>query len=258
MRISLAILLTAWATTSVQAAVTSKEIEYDVNGTKCKGVLYYNPELSRTQAGVLVFHEWWGLNDDAKKRAKMVAEMGYAAFCADMYGDGKTTEHPADAKKFTTSLRENEKEWQARAEGALKVLQDQVFVDKTKIAAIGYCFGGTTALTLALSGADLKSVITFHAGLPAPTPEQAKRVKGQILVCNGADDGFIPAEAIKKFRDTLDAAKVKYEFVNHPGAVHSFTVKSADEKNLPGMKYNADADKKSWDAMTALLKETLK
>jgi dienelactone hydrolase len=137
-------------------------------------------------------------------------------------------------------------------------LKAQPQCDKTKLAAIGYCFGGSTALQLAYSGADLKAVATFHAALPAPTAAEAKQIKATILVCHGADDKFIPDQAIKAFRDALDKAGVKYEFVSYPGAVHSFTVPGADKHNNPGMKYNKSADQDSWKRMVALFEEKLK
>ena len=242
---------------SVGAAVKTKEIEYEYEGTKLKGVLAYDDAAAGMLPGVIVFHEWWGLNDYAKMRAKQLAEMGYVAFAADMYGVGKVTEHPDDARKMATEVRMNQKVWLGRAQAALKVLEGQEQVDANKIAAIGYCFGGSTALLLASSGAPLKAVSTFHAGLPALTGEQAKAIKARILINNGADDTFIAKEAIEKFKATLDDAGVKYEFVNYPGAVHSFTVKEADKVGMKGMAYNEAADTKSWQAMRDLFKTTL-
>lgn len=239
------------------AAVKTKTIDYEHNGKKFSGFLAWDDALQGKQPGVLVVHEWWGLNDYARMRAKKLAEHGYVAFACDMYGEGKHTEHPQEAGQFAGEVRKNKQEWQARAQAALKVLASQPQVDPDKLAAIGYCFGGSTSLELAYSGADLKAVATFHAALPAPTPEEAKAIKARLLINNGADDKFIPQKAIDDFKSALDAAKVKYEFVNHPGAVHSFTVKEADAKNIPGMKYNAEADKKSWDKMLELFKETL-
>jgi len=154
-------------------------------------------------------------------------------------------------------VRQNIAEWQKRANAALNVLKEQPQCDATHLAAIGYCFGGSTALELAYSGADLDAVATFHAALPTPTAEQAKAIKAKLLICNGANDSFIPAAAIKKFRQALDGADVKYEFINYPGAVHSFTVPAADKRKLPGMAYNKDADEGSWSKMKELFKEKL-
>jgi dienelactone hydrolase len=237
------------------AAVKTKEIEYEHDGTKFKGYLAYDDGATGKRPGVLVVHEYWGLNDYAKKRATMLAELGYVAFCPDMFGNGQVTEHPKEAAKMAQTVRMNVKTWRARAEAALKVLTEQDQVDKTKLAAIGYCFGGSTALQLACGGAPLKAVVTFHAGLPTLTEEDAKAVKAQLLICHGADDSFVSKESIDAFKAALDKAGVKYQFESYPGAVHSFTVPDADKKEIKGMAYNEEADKKSWKQMLDLFKE---
>jgi dienelactone hydrolase len=240
------------------AAVKTRTIEYDVAGTKCKGLLAWDDAKTGKQPGVVVFHEWWGLNDYAKKRAEMLAKEGYVAFCADMFGNGKIADHPDDAKKFAGEVRASAATWLARAEAAHKTLVAQPEVDAAKVGAIGYCFGGTTALTLALSGADVKATAVFHAGLPVITPEQAKKVKGKLLICHGAADEFIPMDACTKFLKAFDDANNKcYEFIAYPGATHSFTVEGV-EKKMKDLKYDAEADRKSWTSMLKLFKENLK
>jgi len=255
---ALAGVLVMSVTATAGAAVQTKEIEYEHDGTKLKGVLAYDDAATGKRPGVLVFHEWWGLNDYAKMRAKQLAELGYVAFAADMYGPGKVTEHPKEAAKMAQEVRMNQEVWLGRAQAALKVLQSQPQVDPDRIGAIGYCFGGTTALVLAASGAPLQAVSTFHAGLPPLTADQAKHIKARLLINNGADDGFVSKESIDKFRKALDEAGVKYQFENYPGAVHSFTVKGADKHAIKGMAYNEAADTKSWQLMQELFKETLK
>jgi dienelactone hydrolase len=250
-------LLTLVVAGSAGAAVQTKEIEYDHDGTKLRGVLFFDDAGTGKRPAVLVFHEWWGLDDYAKTRAKQLAELGYVAFAADMYGVGKITEHPAEAGKMAAAVRMNQTTWLGRAQAALKVVQAQEQVDKDNIAAIGYCFGGSTALVLAYSGAPLKAVNTFHAALPTPTAEQAKAVKARVVIAHGADDAFVSKESIEKFKAALDEAGVKYRFDSYPGAVHSFTVKEADKKAIKGMGYNEAADTKSWQAMRDLFKETL-
>jgi dienelactone hydrolase len=257
MRTTIGTLALLLAAGTAAAAVKTKEIEYEHDGTKLKGLLVFDDAGTGKRPGVLVFHEWWGLNDYAKKRAAMLAELGYVAFCADMYGDGKVTEHPKEAGKMAQEVRMNAKVWQGRAQAALKVLQSQENVDGDKLAAIGYCFGGSTALILAYSGAPLKAVTTFHAALPTPTDEQAKALKARLLIGHGADDAFVSKDSIEKFKAALDTAGVKYQFEAYPGAVHSFTVPEADKKEIKGMAYNAEADKKSWQQMQDLFKETL-
>jgi dienelactone hydrolase len=241
------------------AAVVTKTVEYEHDGTKLKGFLAYDDATKDKRPGVLVFPEWWGLNDYAKNRAKQLAEMGYVAFAADLYGEGKVidVDHPQDAQKMAMALRANVKSWRGRAEAALKQLTSQPNVDASKVAAIGYCLGGSTALQLAYSGADLDAVATFHAALPTPTADDAKAIKPTIYVAHGADDKFIPEKAISDFKGALDAAKVKYTFEAFPGVVHSFTVPDADKAKNPGMKYDKSADEKSWKEMQKLFKGTL-
>jgi dienelactone hydrolase len=199
---------------------------------------------------------WWGLNEDARKRAEQLAKLGYVAFACDMYGAGKVTQHPKEAGAMAGTVRKNLAVWQGRARAALKVLQDQSSVDPAKLTAIGYCFGGSTALQLAYTGADVRAVVTFHAALPEPTPEQARAIKAKILICHGAADTFVPEEAARKLRDALEAAKVDYEMNYYGGARHSFTVPDAGKAGLEGLAYNAEADRRSWQGMLRLFVET--
>ncbi|HUQ72853.1 MAG TPA: dienelactone hydrolase family protein [Planctomycetaceae bacterium] len=246
------------AANSAHAAVQTKTIKYKDGDTECIGFLAWDDAVEGKRPGVLVVHEWWGLNDYARNRAKDLAKLGYVAFAADMYGEGKTVEHPQDAGAMAAKVRMNVEAWRKRAQAGLAVLTSQPQCDATKLAAIGYCFGGSTALQLAYTGADLDAVATFHAALPTPSETEAKAVKARVLVCHGAEDKFIPEEAIKAFKGSLDKASAKYEFVAYPGAVHSFTVPDAGKHNNPGMQYQAAADKDSWDRMTKLFAETLK
>lgn len=241
------------------AAVHTKVVEYEADGTKLKGFLAYDDAATAKRPGVLVFPEWWGLNDYAKNRAKQLAELGYVAFAADLYGNGKVidTAHPEDAMKSVATLRQNQKEWRARAEAALKQLQGQPNVDPSKIAAIGYCFGGSTALQLAYAGADLKAVATFHAALPVPAAGEGKNIKPRILVSTGEADKGIPPAAVDAFKKAMDAAGVKYQVVSYPGVVHSFTVPGADKVGNANMKYDRAADEKSWQMMKDLFKDSL-
>jgi dienelactone hydrolase len=246
-------------TGAASAAVITKTVEYDDHGTKLKGFLAYDDAGKEKRPGVLVFPEWWGLNNYAKTRAMQLAELGYVAFAADLYGDGKVidTAHPEDAMKSVTTLRQNQKEWRSRAEAAFKQLTAQPNVDAAKVAAIGYCFGGSTALQLAYTGADLKAVATFHAALPAPTPEEARAIKGRIAVATGGADKGITPQAVEAFSKAMDAAKVKCEVVSYPGVVHSFTSPDADKVGNPNMKYDPHADGDSWRRMKELFKATL-
>ena len=243
--------------TLTSAAVQTKTISYKVGDLECQGFLAWDDAVKDARPGVLVVHEWWGLNDYARGRAKQLAELGYVAFACDMYGEGKNVDHPKEAGEMATKVRANVDDWRKRATAALEVLKSQPQCDKSKLAAMGYCFGGSTALQLAYTGADLKAVATFHAALPAPTAAEAKAIKARLLICNGADDSFITADTIKKFRDPLDAAKVNYEFISYTGAHHSFTVADSDRHGDANMKYNKTADEESWKALKKLLNETL-
>lgn len=259
MRYAATLMTLTLAAGAAPAAVKTEVVEYEHAGTKLKGFLAYDDAATGKQPGVLVFPEWWGLNDYAKDRAKQLAGMGYVAFAADLYGNGQIidTAHPQDAGKMAGSLRANVAVWRGRAEAGLKQLTSRPNVDATKVAAIGYCLGGSTALQLAYTGADLKAVTTFHAALPTPTAAEAMAVKPKLLVCHGAADSFIPEKAIADFKGTLEGAKAKFDFVNYPGVVHSFTVPGADKVGNPGMKYDKAADEDSWRRMTALFRQEL-
>lgn len=242
---------------AAQGAVQTKKITYKDGAVECHGFLAYDDAVKGPRPGVLVLHEWWGLDDYARKRCEQLAALGYVAFAADMYGNGKTVDHPKDAGGMAGKVRENVEAWRKRALAGLDVLKAQPQCDKTKLAAIGYCFGGSTALQLAYAGADLKGVVTFHAALPAATEAEAKGIKPAILVLTGGDDSFIPAAAIKAFRDALDKGGVKYEFHSYPGVRHSFTVPGADKHGIDGLKYDKKADEDSWQRMRKLFAEKL-
>lgn len=240
-----------------QAEVKTKTITYNSGGVSCKGQLAWDDAVKGQRPGVLVVHEWWGLNDYARKRAEQLAKLGYVAFAADMYGEGKTVDHPKEAGEMAGKVRANVTEWRKRALAALETLKAQPQCDPSRVAAIGYCFGGSTVLQLALAGADLKAVVSCHGALPAPTEAEVKQIKAAILVCHGADDSFIPEKAVKTFRDALHKGGVKYDFVAYPGARHSFTVPDADKHGNPGMKYDKAADEDSWKRMQKLFAEKL-
>lgn len=240
------------------AAVQTKQVTYKDGNLECRGYLAWDDAVNGPRPGVLVVHEWWGLDDYAKKRAEQLAQLGYIAFAADMYGAGKTAQHPDDARKMATEVRSTQQQWRQRALAALDVLKSQPQCDKSKLAAIGYCFGGSTALQLAYAGTDLKAVVSFHGALIPATDAEAKQIHSAILVCHGADDPFIPPMAVKAFRDTLDKNGVKYEFIAYPGVVHSFTVPGADKHNINGMKYDKAADEASWKRMREVFAEKLK
>jgi dienelactone hydrolase len=243
---------------AVEGAVNSKTVSYKHGNLECHGFLAWDDSITGPRPGVLVVHEWWGLNDYARGRAEQLAKLGYIAFAADMYGEGKLAQHPTEAREMATQVRSNLADWRARASAALNVLKSQADCDKSKLAAIGYCFGGSTALQLGYSGADLRAIVTFHAALPTPTESEARSIKATILVNHGADDPFIPASAIQAFRSALDKAGISYEFASYPGVRHSFTVPDADKHGIEGMKYDGAADQRSWEKLVKLFDAKLK
>jgi dienelactone hydrolase len=231
-------------------------VEYCVQGVVMKGYLAYDENLKVNRPGVLVVHEWWGLNDYARKRANMLAELGYIALAIDMYGDGKTVMHPDDAGKLSSELMKNIDVAKMRFIAAMDFLKQQPFIDSTRIAAIGYCFGGGVVLNMARQGMDLKGVASFHGGLTAIQPAQPNSIKAKILVLNGGADKFITAEQIEAFKQEMKSAGADFQFISYPGAMHSFTNSDADAMskkfNMP-IAYNAEADKKSWDELKEFL-----
>lgn len=253
-----AVVLLAACASVASAEVKSKKVEYKYDGVSFAGVLYWDDASKEKRPGVLVFHEWWGLDAHAKAKAEEWAKLGYVAFAADLYGDAKVVDTRDHAMMMAGGLRKDVKVWRGRAESALKQLTDFELTDAKRVAATGYCLGGSTALQLAASGADLKAVSTFHAGLPKLTTDEAKAIKAKLQVHNGEADTFISAEAIEAFKKTLGDAKVNLDFVQYKGVVHSFTVKDADSKKLDGMKYDKEADEKSWAATKKLFDEAFK
>jgi len=244
-----------------QAALHEEDVEYRAGDTVMKGYLAWDDAKGDKQPGVLVVHEWWGLNDYARMRAKMLAELGYTALAVDMYGDGKNSEHAKDAKAFMQSVTEKQSVAQQRFAAAREFLVNRSNVDPDEIAAIGYCFGGSTVLNMARLGVDLKAVVSFHGNLETQTPAQPGKVKAKVLVLNGAADKFVTPESIVVFKKEMTAAGVDYQFINYPGVLHGFTNPDADrlgKANDLAVAYDANADKQSWAAMQGLFKEVFK
>ena len=236
--------------------IEGKDVQYSADGVVLKGYLAYDTNVKGKRPGVLVVHEWWGLNDYARRRAKMLAEMGYIALAVDMYGDGKQAMHPDDAGKFSSELMKNFDTAKARFTAAVEFLKEQPETDPGRIAAIGYCFGGGVVLNMARQGVDLKGVASFHGSLTAVKPASPGSVKAKVLVLHGADDKFTSPEQVEAFKKEMKAAGADLKFISYPGAVHSFTNPEADELgkrfNLP-LAYNAEADKKSWAELKKFL-----
>ena len=237
--------------------VTGTEVTYVSDSTKLKGYIAYDENKKGQRPGILIVHEWWGHNDYVRERADMLAELGYTAIAVDMYGDGKQANHPDDAGKFAMSVMTNLPEATARFDAAIKLLRQHESVDGEKLAAIGYCFGGSVALTMANNGADLDAVAAFHSGVALPVMPN-KNLKARVLVCNGADDPFVSPESITTFKTAMDSIGATYEYIAYPGVKHSYTSKEADingEKFKLPLAYDANADQKSWESLQQLLKD---
>ncbi|MDH3251257.1 MAG: dienelactone hydrolase family protein [Ignavibacteria bacterium] len=257
MRIVSAILLGSCLAGVASAKLKEREVEYKADTVSMKGYIVYDDATKGKRPGVLVVHEWWGQNQYARKRAQMLAELGYTALAVDMYGNGKQAEHPDDAGKFAAEVMQNMPQAKARFLAALKLLGNEPTVDQKRIAAIGYCFGGGVVLQMARLGVDLAGVVSFHGSLGTQQPAATGKVKAKLLVCNGADDPFVSKEAVEGFKQEMDSARVDYTFVSYAGAKHSFTNPDADANgkkfNLP-LAYNKKADEESWKAMKMFFK----
>lgn len=238
--------------TSDSAEVSLKEdsITYNLNGQSYKGYVIYDSSKQDKRPGVLVVHEWWGLNDYARNRARQLAELGYIAMAVDMFGEGKTGEDPNAAQALATPFYNDPTLAKTRMDAALNKLKEYSQLDTSSVGAIGYCFGGYVVLNAAKLGADLKGVVSFHGGLGG-APIKKELIKAKILICHGEADDFVNKE-VEPFKKSMDSAGVAYTFKSYSKATHAFTNPGATEKgkkfNMP-IAYNADADKNSWNDM---------
>jgi dienelactone hydrolase len=246
------------ATLSANAAIVSKPVEYRQGDAVLEGYSVYDDALAGKRPAVLVVHQWKGLGDYEKKRAEMLAKLGYNVFAVDIYGRGVRPSNPKDAGAEAGRYKNDRALLRARVRAGLDVLARHELTDPKRIAAIGYCFGGTTVLELARSGADLAGVVSFHGGLSSPTPGDAKDIKAKVLVLHGADDPNVPATEVAAFEEEMRQGKVDWQLVTYGGAVHSFTDWGAGNDNSRGAAYNEWADRRSWDAMKQFFAELFK
>jgi dienelactone hydrolase len=246
---------------SAEPDIEGKDIEYSAGGVTMKGYLAYDKNIKGRRPGVLVVHEWWGHNEYARKRARMLAEMGYTALAVDMYGDGKQAMHPGEAGEFSSAVMKDFDTAKARFTAAREFIENQSTVDSNQIAAIGYCFGGGVVLNMARQGLELKGIASFHGSLMPVQPAKQGAVKARVLVLHGADDKFIPIAQIEAFKKEMKDAGAEFQFISYPGAVHSFTNPDADvyaEKFDIPLGYSAEADKKSWEELRKFLEDIFK
>lgn len=244
-------------TFNVQAELHTEAVEYKQGNTVLEGYLAYDGAIKGPRPGVLVVHDWLGVEGYAKSRADQLAKLGYVAFAADIYGKDVRPKNPQEAGQQAGKFKGDRALLRARVNAALDVLKKQPQCDTKRTAAIGYCFGGTTVLELARSGADIAGIVTFHGGLDTPTRD-AKNIKCKVLICHGADDPYVPAADVTALQDELRAAGVDWQMIFYSGAVHSFTRPDAGNDNSKGAAYNERADKRSWEAMRLFFAETFR
>jgi dienelactone hydrolase len=247
------VILMAVAAGMVSAAVKTSEITYRDGKTVLLGFLAYDDSLSSDRPGVLVVHEWKGHGEYARRRARQLAEEGYVAFALDMYGKGVFAKNHEEAAQLAGLYFKDRDLMRRRAKAGLDVLLKQPLVDPTRIAAIGYCFGGTSVLEMARAGMDLKGVASFHGNLTTPLPAQTNVVKAKILVLQGSADGGT-IKGVPAFQEEMTKAGVDWEMDIYGGAVHSFTVEEAGDDPSTGKAYNANADRRSWKSLMDFLK----
>jgi len=243
-------------TTAKSGKIVGEDVTYASDGITMKGYVAYDGDKKGKRPAIVVVPEWWGNTEYAKMRARMLAELGYIAIAADMYGEGKIAEDPKTAMEYAGPFYKDPSLGRGRISAAITKVKECAQTDASRIAAIGYCFGGSMVLNAAKMGTDLKGVVSFHGGL-ATAPASKGSVKGKILVCHGGADKFVPETDIANFKKNLDSAGVTYQFITYPNATHAFSNPAATATgkkfNMP-IEYNEAADKKSWEDMKSFLK----
>jgi dienelactone hydrolase len=251
------VVLFAFASVS-QAALQSKVVEYKQGDTVCEGYIAWDDSTDSKRPGVIVVHEWMGHNPYVRMRADRLAQLGYVGFAIDIYGKGVRATTAEEAGKLSRKYKQDRPLLRARAKAALDFLRQQPQVDGDRIAAIGYCFGGTTVLEMARGGMDLKGVASFHGDLGTPHPEDARNIKCKVLALHGADDPFVPEKTVKAFEEEMRNAKVDWQLIAYGNTVHSFTYPEAGQYKVAGAAYNAESDRRSWQAMQDFFNEIFK
>ncbi len=246
-----------WAMKS-EAKIHTETVEYTQGDATLEGYLAYDDAITGKRPGVVVVHEWWGLNDYIKGRAEALAKLGYVAFAVDIYGRGIRAKTAEEAGKLAGIYRSDRKLLRARANAGLEVLKKLEQTDTKKIAAIGYCFGGGTVLEMARGGADISGVVSFHGNLDNPNPADAKNIKTDVLVLHGAEDPYVTPEQVKTFWDEMRKTDARWQINIYSGAVHSFTNPDSGNDKSKGVAYNETAAVRSWDAMRMFFAEIFK
>ena len=232
----------------------TQDVTYQDSAVNLNGFVAWDDSIQGPRPGVLVMHEAWGLGEHVMLRARQLAEMGYVAFAADLYGERKQVAKMEDAMTLIGDLRANPQKLRTRARAALTACQALAQVDTARMGAIGFCFGGTTVLELARDGADVMGVVSFHGGLETQTPADKGKVKAKVLVLTGADDPMVPPTHIAAFEDEMKKAEADFRVVSYPGAVHGFMNPDADGSIAPGILYNETVAAQVWAEMKRFFK----
>ena len=248
--------LLAAAALPAAAAVKTEVVEYRDGDQVCEGFLAYDDAAKGKRPGVVVVHDWMGISDETRRRVKQLAELGYVAFAADIYGKGIRAKDPKEAGALAGKYKGDLPLLRSRARAAFDTLAKNPRADASKIFAIGYCFGGTTALELARSGAPLAGVVSFHGGLGTKDPADAKSIKCPVLALHGAADPYVPPAEVAAFQKEMTDAKVDWQMVFYADAVHAFTNPGAGNDPSKGAAYNEKADRRSGEAMKTFFAET--
>ena len=243
---------------AAEAKVRTETVEYRDGDTILEGYLAYDDAAKGRRPGVVVVHEWWGLNDYVKGRAEELANLGYVAFAIDMYGKGTRAKTAEEAGKLAGIYRADRKLMRRRAGAGLEVLKKYPLTDPKKIAAIGYCFGGGVVLEMARAGTDIAGVVSFHGSIDNPNPEDAKDIKASVLVLHGADDPFVKQEQVDAFWNEMKKTSADWQVNIYSGAVHSFTNPESGNDKSKGVAYNEKAARRAWNAMKLFFGEIFK
>lgn len=246
------------AATAAFADIKVETVEYKQGDTLLEGNLAYDNAQTGPRPAVIVVHDWMGNGEFSRKKAEELARLGYVGFAADIYGKGVRAKDSKEAAELAGKYKGDRALLRARVNAALETLKQFPKVDPKRIAVMGFCFGGTTSLELARSGADIVGLVSFHGGLSTPTPADAKNIKARLLILHGADDPYVKPDEVTAFKKEMDDEKVNYKLIAYPGAVHSFTNPAAGTDNSKGAAYNENADKLSWGAMKQFFAEVFK
>lgn len=243
-------------TSTALAEIKTEIVDYKEGNTDLEGYLAIDDQVTTPRPAVLIVHQWGGLGEYEKRRARMLAELGYVAFAIDVYGKGIRPVDPVERKNLSDLYKSGDRAlFRAREIAALNHIKTDPRVDPAKVVVIGYCFGGTGALELARAGADIVGAVSFHGALTNPNPQDVFKMTMPVSIHHGAIDPMVPPSEVGQFKTEMDLAHIDYAFTAYGNAVHSFTEKEAGDDASDGVAYNEKADKRSWESLLSFLKE---